>query len=159
MSLLEEARAVRQRIEARLRELEPLVREYNELKQVAAEMGLETPTAAPAEAPTGAPAGRAQGRTPTSGAVRRRNAPARRRPRPAAERATATEGGSAPTRAAAATGQIAERVLDAVQAEPGRTVAEYAEILGVSATALYRPVRELTNDGVLVKRARQLFPA
>jgi DNA-binding Lrp family transcriptional regulator len=50
-------------------------------------------------------------------------------------------------------------VLEAVRAEPGKTVGDYAEILGVAATALYRPVRELTNDGVLVKRARQLFPA
>jgi len=145
---LDEARTVRERILARLRELEPLVEEYNELKEVAAEMGLELPA--------GAGGGPAQGRRRTSGAGRRRNAPARRRSRAAADRA-ATEGGPAPE--GATPGQIAERVLEAVRAEPGKTVAQYAELLGVSATALYRPVRELTNDGALVKRARQLFPA
>jgi transposase-like protein len=49
-------------------------------------------------------------------------------------------------------------VLDAVRAEPGKTVAEYAAILGVAPTALYRPVRRLANEGALVNRARQLFP-
>src|SRR5437588_690665 len=52
MSLLDEARAVRERIAARLRELEPLVKEYNELRQMAAEMGLEA-----GEAQTSAGAG------------------------------------------------------------------------------------------------------
>jgi hypothetical protein len=55
--------------------------------------------------------------------------------------------------------QVGQRVLEAVRSEPGKTVAEYAELLGVSASSLYRPVRELTNDGALVKRARQLFTA
>lgn len=147
MSLVDEARTVRQRILARLRELEPLVREYNELQEIAAEMGLESPG--------GASAGAGQGRASASGA-RRRNAPARGRSRSAEENAAGAEG-AAPGRAGAA--QVADRVLEAVRAEPGKTVAEYAEVLGVSATALYRPVRELTNEGVLVKRARQLFPA
>ena len=43
MSRADEARAVRQRIAARLRELEPLVREYEDLKRLAAEMGMEDP--------------------------------------------------------------------------------------------------------------------
>jgi hypothetical protein len=38
-------------------------------------------------------------------------------------------------------------------------VAEYAKSFKMPATSLYRPVRELTSAGVLVKRARQLFPA
>ena len=41
MSLVEEANTVRQRIVDRLRELEPVIREYNELRQLAVEMGLE----------------------------------------------------------------------------------------------------------------------
>ena len=54
---------------------------------------------------------------------------------------------------------MAGRVLDAVSRHPGKTVADYAEALEVPPTSLYRPVRELTAAGVLVKRARQLFPA
>jgi DNA-binding transcriptional ArsR family regulator len=50
-------------------------------------------------------------------------------------------------------------VLQAVRSEPGRTVGDYALILGLTQTALYRPVRELTDDRMIVKRARQLFPA
>jgi transposase-like protein len=50
-------------------------------------------------------------------------------------------------------------VLAAAEADPGKTVADYAEVLGVAPTALYRPVRQLTTEGALVKRARQLFPA
>lgn len=117
MSLADEARAVRQRIAARLRELEPLAREYEDLKRVASEMGLD-------EAPR----------------------PARR------------SSGSAP-RSQPPGGQLAGRVLDAVRGDPGKTVAEYAKSLGVPPTSLYRPVRDLTGAGVVVKRARQLFPA
>jgi transposase-like protein len=50
-------------------------------------------------------------------------------------------------------------VLAAARTNPGKTVADYAEMLGVAPTALYRPVRQLTSEGALVKRARQLFPA
>jgi hypothetical protein len=117
MSLADEARAVRQRIAARLNELEPLVREYEDLRRLAAEMGLNEPSAAAPAPSTSAPRSQAPG------------------------------------------GQMAGRVLDAVRADPGKTVADYAKSLQVPATSLYRPVRELTNAGVLVKRARQLYPA
>jgi hypothetical protein len=117
MSLADEARAVRQRIAARMRELEPLVREYEDLKRVAAEMGVDDA------------------------------------PRPARGPSTTSRPSQAPS------GQVAGRVLDAVRADPGKTVADYAKSLKVPATSLYRPVRELTAAGVLVKRARQLYPA
>jgi hypothetical protein len=134
MSLADEARMVRQRVAQRLRELEPLVREYNELRDIAAEIGLEE-----AREPQSASTGRGA----------RMNRGARRAGSP---------GRSVATRAQAPPARVAERVLEAVRSNPGKTVAEYAVILGVSATALYRPVRELTNNGTLVKRARQLFP-
>ena len=159
MSLVDEARTVRERIVTRLRELAPLAREYNELRAVAIEMGLEVP------ADDGAPAGPEARRNsvvpealgpepePERGAARRR---------PPARGGSASRSRSAPTLAPAANVadyQIGQRVLEAVRSEPGKTVAQYAELLGVSASSLYRPVRELTNDGALVKRARQLFPA
>jgi DNA-binding transcriptional ArsR family regulator len=132
MSLAEEARNVRYRITERLRELEPLVREYEELKRVAAEMGIETGDIAPVpQRPRARPRSRSAGRTGKGRSV----------PEP-----------SPPS------GDLAERVLRAVRSQPGKTVGEYAESLGVSQTTLYRPVRELTNDGAIVKRARQLFP-
>jgi hypothetical protein len=118
MSLADEARAVRQRIAARLHELEPLVREYEDLRRLAAEMGVDEDPSSP--------------------------------PR---------RGSASPPRSSAPGGQMAERVLAAVREDPGKTVAEYAKSLKMPATSLYRPVRELTSAGVLVKRARQLFPA
>jgi hypothetical protein len=135
MSLVDEARTVRQRIADRLAELEPLVREYDELKQLAAEMGVEPNTSA-----AGAESALTQPRRSTRG----RRAPARRRDA-AADQAAASD--------------LATRVVDAVTAAPGKTVAEYAADLDMAPTALYRPVRQLTTSGAIVKRARQLFPA
>jgi DNA-binding NtrC family response regulator len=143
MSLIEEARTVRQRVAARLAELEPLVREYEELRKVADELGVDSDQddveAPPAPTPPVASSSRAARRS--SG--RRRSGGAK--PAPAAPEASDDE--------------LSERVLAAVSAEPGQTVADYARVLGVPATALYRPVRELTTAGAIVKRARQFYPA
>ena len=161
MSLVDEARTVRERIVTRLRELAPLVREYNELTAVAVEMGLEVPS--DEDAPGGPDA---RGNAAVLGAsdpdlgAGASGAAVRRRPPRRGGSASRSASGSAPAAAAnAADHQIGQRVLEAVRSEPGKTVAQYAEALGVSASSLYRPVRELTNDGALVKRARQLFPA
>jgi hypothetical protein len=148
MSLIDEARAVQERISERLRELEPLVREYQQLTQIAAEMGL--PEQPPADAP-GASSPSSPSASQGSTGKRRKTTAARRSPR----RARA----SGARRQPASSAPIADRVLDAVRSQPGKTVADYADILKVPATALYRPVRELTNQGALLKRARQLFPA
>jgi hypothetical protein len=131
MSLAEEARQVRQRIAERINELEPLAREYEELQRLAAEMGIERPE----------PAQERPRRSATPGTRRRRTT----KHRPDADRQPPA-------------GELSDRVLKAVRSEPGKTLGEYATILGLSQSALYRPVRELTNDHAIVKRARQLFP-
>jgi hypothetical protein len=142
MSLAEEARAVRERVAARLRELEPLVAEYNELRKVAAEMGIE------ATEPQSTAAATAQ--------TRRRQRPrSTRQPRRA-------KGAGRAARSAATAGEndeFAQRVLTAVHDQPGKTVADYATLLSRSPATLYRPMRELTAAGAIVKRGRQLFPA
>lgn len=146
MSLADEAREVRERIAARLRELEPLVREYQELQRLAGQMGLEgldgdLPTVSLGEQ------GGASGGAPASA------------DRPRSRRRSTGRGSKAPRRTPRADeGQLAPRILAAVRARPGKTVGEYAEVLGVPPTALYRPVRRLATEGALVKRARQLFP-
>ena len=132
MPLIDEVRSFRQRVAERLQELEPLVREYNELKQVAAEIGVDGTVA---EAASAGEDGSALGAAETG--KERRGRSRRRTASPA----------------------LGERVLEAVRADPGKTVADYAAILGEPATSLYRPVRELTTDGALLKRARHLFPA
>jgi uncharacterized membrane protein len=142
MSLADEARTLRQRVAARLAELEPLVREYEELQRVAAEIGLTAAEAA--GAPSGelaeAPGGSASEEPrPRKAAPRRPTRRAQRRVAAAAERDA--------------------RVLEAVAANPGATVAEIASALGVDAVSLYRPVRDLASTGKVVKRGRGLFPA
>jgi DNA-binding transcriptional ArsR family regulator len=139
MSLAEEARDVRRRIAERLRELEPLAREYEELRQVAADLGIEL-------APAAGDRTRTHARPQTRPSTETQLQPAKRdREGPETERPDA--------------GEVASRVLEAVRSEPGKTVGEYAAILGLAQTTLYRPVTQLTDHGMIVKRARQLFPA
>lgn len=145
MSLVDEARTVRQRIADRLAELEPLVREYAELQELAAEMGLEQK---PPPSPAGAGASSSTARASSSPSQRSNRV--RRPPAPKGDEAGPVDHGS--------TGELAQRVLEAVRSQPGKTVADYAIALDVAPTALYRPVRQLTTSGALVKRARQLFP-
>ena len=146
MTLADEARTLRERVAARLAELEPLVREYQELQRVADELGLTAsePASATAEEPA-APAAAAP--QPAAVDQRSRRASARRR--------QAHRGQS---RVAAAAERDA-RLLEAVSSNPGATVAEIATALGVDAVSLYRPVRDLASTGQVVKRGRGLFPA
>ena len=146
MTLADEARTLRERVAARLAELEPLVREYQELQRVADEIGLTAsePASATSEEPA-APAAAAP--QPAGADQQSRRASARRR--------QARRGQS---RVAAAAERDA-RLLEAVSANPGATVAEIATALGVDAVSLYRPVRDLASTGQVVKRGRGLFPA
>jgi hypothetical protein len=130
MSLADEVRTVRQRVEARLRELEPLVREYDELRALASELGIDVPEHTE---PIVADAG-AKHRGASSGSRGRR-----------------ARGD------AASDARRDERLLEAVRSNPGATAAELATILGVPATSLYRPIRDLTSSGSIVKRGRGLY--
>jgi hypothetical protein len=123
-----------------------LVREYQELQRVADEIGLTA--SEPASATSKEPAAPAAAAPQPAGADQQsRRASARRR--------QARRGQS---RVAAAAERDA-RLLEAVSANPGATVAEVATALGVDAVSLYRPVRDLASTGQVVKRGRGLFPA
>jgi hypothetical protein len=130
MSLADELRSVHNRALARLRELEPLVAEYEELKRLVDRMGLAGE--APAPRPEAPPAAAAP------------SAPAAALP--AARPRTEADAREA-------------RVVEVVRAEPGLTVAQIGERMGQAPTSLYRVVRNLTSAGTLVKRGRALFPA
>jgi hypothetical protein len=142
MSLPEEVERLRKRVAERLRELEPLAQEYQQLREVAAEIGVEVGRGAPSPAAATPPA-----RTATA-APRRRSA-STRRPAKAGGRQRPRERGR---------DAVAAQILAAIQANPGRTVAELAAELELAPSALYRPVRQLTNEGAVVKRGRQLYP-
>jgi hypothetical protein len=149
MSLADEVQSVRQRVAARLAELEPLAREYEQLTRLAGELGL--------------PAAVSQGTNDHQPAAPRRAKPPGRATLPASRRtkvAARRRAQSTPSSSArhAGAGALRERVLQAVRSSPGVSVAEIAALLGIEATKLYRPVRELTSEGALIKRARALFP-
>jgi hypothetical protein len=146
MSLVDEARTLRERVAARLAELEPLVREYEELQRLAAEIGLaaSTPARSSPDEPADAPA------TAGATAADTDQRPARAAPRRQTRRGQRRVGAAAARDA---------RVLEAVAANPGTTVAEIASVLEVDAVSLYRPVRDLASTGKVVKRGRGLYPA
>jgi hypothetical protein len=146
MSLIEEVRAVEQRVLARLQELEPLVAEHRELTALAQRLGIAGTTGA-READASA------------------SSPSTATPAPARQRRAAKGAGGAGSSASRrkrtpASGSTREaQVLAAVRATPGATVAEVAKTPGVDATSLYRVVRKLSKDGAITKRGLQLHPA
>ena len=152
MSLADEVRTLRRRVAQRLTELEPLVREYEQLREIADELGLEPGDyeESAADAPVVADA-----LVIADGpAVADRPAARRGRARPQRAGSKGRRG-----RAQSTTGEGVPGLLEAVRANPGATVAEIASIMEVAPTALYRPVRDLTAAGEVVKRGRTLFPA
>src|ERR1700742_3306844 len=127
MSLADEVRTVRQRVLTRLRELEPLVREYEELLRLAGELGNEVPAG---DDPEGSDLGSGDAQpdpdSPTNGEVSGETsatAPPDRPPR-------ASGGGPAGGRGRKGTGgsdaeaERDSRVLDALRDQPGMTTAE-----------------------------------
>jgi len=142
VSVLDDLRAAEQRVAERLRELEPSVAEYNELKAVADRLGIDA-DAAPTPAVTATR--RATTRRRASRSPRRRNA------------AAATKAAAKPAgQARADSGQRGEQLVELVRARPGITVREAATEFGVDPTSLYRVVRRLEERGELRKNGRNL---
>ena len=124
----------RSEIGARLKELEPLVDEYGRLKAAAAALegvpGAATKTAAPrAPRPAKAPAKR---RSAQNGAGRRG------RPKGSGKRAT--------------------EALALVKANPGISIPELAEKMGIKQNYLYRVLPGLAEDGQVTKDGRGWHP-
>ncbi len=160
MSVLDDLRRAQEQLVARLQELEPLVAEYQELRQAADQLGL---TAAGQPAPaTAAPQDAAAGQdteaapadaTPAEPPPAKAKAPARRRSTrtSSARSARRQPGGSRG-------GSREEAILRLVAATPGITVTAAGKELGVDPTGLYRPVRKLVAEGRIDKRGAALPP-
>lgn len=153
-TVIEDLKHIEDRVLARIAELEASVAELEQLREVAARLGiLDRPPQAPQAA---TPSATASTQTP-------RRPP--RRPRTRASGTRATPGGArSATRAAAAApagGQSTrrDRVLEVVGVEPGISVREVVAQLGVNRTSLYPVVRQLVSDGLLHKDGRGLWPA
>jgi Winged helix-turn-helix DNA-binding len=196
MSLLDQVRKLEQQVVERLKELEPLTREYEQLRKVAERLGVKyTPGSAESRADAkpsktarrgGTRAARGAAKTqPARSPARARTATPAVKPRGkrsttskrAASTADATgaSGTATPARRAkrdssggqraggrrAATARPGQRhgdVLRLVGENPGITVREIGERLGVDATGLYRVVKRLTEEGRLRKDGPRLHP-
>ena len=151
MSVLDEFRKAEQQVVNRLRELQPLVAEHEQLRKVAERLGLNV----------------SERRSATQRARQQRSTPARRSTRAATTGRSATDGRRAPTTAPAPTGggprartgaDRQSEVLRLVHERPGITVREIAQELGVDATSLYRVVRRLQETGQIRKAGVRLHP-
>lgn len=130
-------------IEARRRELEPLVEEYRQLEEAAAALqGVNGTSSTGAARPR-----RATSASRSTGSRRRRRsgaaaAPgARRRGRPRGS------------------GKRAQQALDLVAKQPGITIPELAKGMKIQPNYLYRVLPGLEQDGKVKKKGKGWFPA
>jgi hypothetical protein len=120
----------RKEIQARLKELKPLVEEYTRLE--AAERAL-----------SGVGTNGASSRTPTTAA-----APAARR------RRSGGSSGSGRRGRPRGSGTRAVQALELVKARPGITIPELAEAMGIKQNYLYRVMPSLAEEGKVTKSGR-----
>ena len=147
---MEDLKRLEDRILARIQELEANVAELDQLREVAARLGIldgdggdSAPATGGATATTrprrAVRAGRSSGTAGRSGGAR-----------------SATRGSATNHTPRHATRR--ERVLQVVGDEPGISVREVVAQLGVNRTSLYPVVRQLVSDGLLHKDGRGLWP-
>jgi CRP-like cAMP-binding protein len=122
-------------IDARLKELRPLVEEYNRLEAAAAALG-------------GVPA--------SSGRAAAGPPPKRRQQRKAAT-ATAASGTRRRGRPRGS-GTRSKQALELVRTRPGITIPEIAEAMGIQQNYLYRVLPALQKDGLVRKEGRGWQP-
>jgi hypothetical protein len=174
-TVIEDLKHLEDRILTRIAELESCVAELEQLREVAARLGildasgrdtapaadtgLATDTALAADT---APAPATATATATARGRRRRPGPrvgARTASANAAGAGARARGARSATRGAVSQSTRRERVLEVVGVEPGISVREVVAQLGVNRTSLYPVVRQLVNDGLLYKEGRGLWPA
>ena len=118
-------------IDARLKELRPLVEEYHRLEAAAAALDGVASTAT-ASAPTRRARRRGSSSTPASGP--------RRRGRPRGS------------------GTRSKQALELVRTRPGISIPEMAEEMGIQQNYLYRVLPALQKDGLVRKEGRGWHP-
>ena len=153
-TVIEDLKRLEERILARIKELEANSAELEQLREVAARLGILDRERRDDGSATGAAAATAtRSRRRTTGS-RGRASGTKARPggaRSATRAATAAPAGAQSTRR--------ERVLEVVGVEPGISVREIVAQLGVNRTSLYPVVRQLVSDGLLYKDGPGLWPA
>lgn len=162
MSVIDQLRDIENQIVGRLRELEPVVREYEELRAAAGRLGIEYDPSSSVDGDRRTRRRRsATARTDVgkrvSGSRSSGTAAGRAKRGTGSAKSTGAAGRSARRRPAAA-GQREEQMLALVRENPGTTVAEIAQRLDVDATGLYRVLRRLAENGQVRKDGARLYP-
>lgn len=141
MSFVEE---IHEKLPARLRELEPAHREYEELRDYAERLSIDYTPAdeKPAAAPATKPAAKRAAKKPAK--TKR------------AARAKATTNGNGNGHH----GTVDRRALflAEIQGRPGITIKEAAENMGIGDTSLYKHRAALVDDGLIETKGPNLFP-
>lgn len=119
-------------INARLKELRPLVDEFHRLEAAAA--ALDGVGAQPAQTP---------------------GAAGTRRPKRSGAPASGSGGGRGRPKGS---GTRSKQALKAVTDQPGITIPELAQVMGIAQNYLYRVMPELQKDGLVRKEGRGWFP-
>src|SRR3954453_13591426 len=149
----------KQEIAARLKELKPAVDEYHRLEGALSALGGVAATAPAPRGRRGPPPGRGSGGgvAPPAPATRGR----RGRPRGSGSGGGAsTSGGTRARRRGRprGTGTRAAQTLELVRAEPGITIPQLAERMGIKQNYLYRVLPGLERDGQVRKEGRGWHP-
>jgi outer membrane biosynthesis protein TonB len=177
VTVLDDLRAVEDRIASRLAELEPLVQEYNELQEIAARLNIDVarataaaqaepapepvaepepePVAEAAAKPKPKPKGKAKPK-PKAKAAAKPAASAKRKPAAKRRAVRGAEVRRQPGGTQKAGAERRERMLALIGERPGITVPELSEALSTDAPSLYRVVRKLQSDGTIAKDGKSL---
>ncbi|HEY3830145.1 MAG TPA: hypothetical protein VGL57_13210 [Solirubrobacteraceae bacterium] len=141
----------RKEIDERLKELAPLVAEYERLeKAVSALDGI--PAASPNEAPFAAPRPSARGRRPgrpRGSKSATKATPSASKARTAGKRTRGRRKGS---------GKRSSEALTIIQEQPGVTIPEIASKMGIKQNYLYRILPGLEGEGKVGKQGRGWHP-
>jgi transposase-like protein len=146
---MDELRTFEQRLANRLKELRPLIAEYEQLQQIAERLGFDID----------ANGSGSSARTPSQAAPTARQPAAKRATANRTRRARKGAGRDSQRRPGGtrATGvERRERVLTLIRERPGITVSEISKEMGVAAPPLYRVVRKLQSDGLVTKEGTSL---
>lgn len=154
----------RQEITARLKELKPLVEEYQRLEAAASALegvgGKASATAARSSAaPAATPSKKAGGRRGPGRPKGSKTAAKAAAPAATATAAPAKRGG--PRRKAGrrkGSGTRAAQALSFVQQQPGITIPELAARMGIKQNYLYRVLPSLEEEGKVAKQGRGWHP-
>ncbi len=136
-TVLDDFKQIESRLVARIQELEASAAELAKLRDVADRLGIDVPGANESALPS-----RGRGAGPFD--ARGRSAPSSRTRAPR----HAQGGKSRVTRR--------DRVLELVRAQPGISVPELVDAMGVNRTSLYPVVRQLISDGLVHKSGKYL---